>query len=110
MDLIDSRSPAQCGNPEFPLQPRTRDQAGPSPSRASRPEGAMSDRSKGDRATGKGIQSVEIGYELLVTLSKLAEPASLTDIALANAMTPSKAYFYLTSLVRVGLVHKQAED
>lgn len=66
--------------------------------------------SKADQATGKGIQSVEIGYELLVTLSKLAEPASLKEIALANRMTPSKAYFYLTSLVRVGLVHKQAED
>ena len=67
-------------------------------------------RGRPEDATSKGIQSVEIGYALLVTLSKLAEPASLKEIAQANGMTPSKAFFYLTSLVRVGLVHKQPED
>ncbi|MDB5594255.1 MAG: IclR family transcriptional regulator [Hyphomicrobiales bacterium] len=54
----------------------------------------------------KGIQSVEIGCEMLMHLSRSRQPASLTLLAAELAMSPSKAYFYLTSLVRSGLVSR----
>jgi DNA-binding IclR family transcriptional regulator len=57
----------------------------------------------------KGIQSVEIGCDLLRCLSELHSPATLTEIASALGMSASKAYFYVTSFVRKGLVRKDED-
>jgi len=54
----------------------------------------------------KGIQSVEVGWEILHYLSESPAPASLTAIGSALGMSPSKAFFYVTSFLRMGLVTK----
>jgi DNA-binding IclR family transcriptional regulator len=55
----------------------------------------------------KGIQSVEIGYRLLACFSASTEPLTLKQIAEAAGMASNKAYFYLTSFTRVGLVVRE---
>jgi DNA-binding IclR family transcriptional regulator len=62
---------------------------------------------KSDSAS-KGIQSIEQGYRLLEALEHSGGGLSLKDLAAAVGMSPSKAHFYLTSLVRVGLVSQAA--
>jgi DNA-binding IclR family transcriptional regulator len=61
---------------------------------------------RGERA---GIQSIEVGAPLLVALTDAAGPMTLTALADAAEMTPSKAHKYLASFVRVGLVSQSAE-
>ena len=58
------------------------------------------------RGERTGIQSIEVGLPLLVALTDAAGPMTLTDLAGAADMTPSKAHKYLASFVRVGLVPK----
>ncbi|MBO2463945.1 IclR family transcriptional regulator [Actinomadura violacea] len=52
----------------------------------------------------QGIQSVELAMTVLQALEEGLGPMSLTQIASASAMGPSKAHRYLVSLARVGLV------
>jgi DNA-binding IclR family transcriptional regulator len=52
----------------------------------------------------QGIQSVENAMTVLLALEQGLGPMSLTQIAAASAMAPSKAHRYLVSLARVGLV------
>ncbi|MEV0848177.1 IclR family transcriptional regulator [Streptomyces sp. NPDC049954] len=52
----------------------------------------------------QGIQSVELAMTVLVALEEARGPMSLTQIAAASGMQPSKAHRYLVSLARVGLV------
>jgi DNA-binding IclR family transcriptional regulator len=52
----------------------------------------------------RGIQSVEIGYRVLLAVQAATGPASLKDIAARTGLTPSAAHNYLASLVRTGLV------
>lgn len=55
--------------------------------------------------SSKGIQSIEVGYRVLQALEEAPGGAlSLTGIAQASGMAPSKCHFYLTSFMRVGLV------
>jgi DNA-binding IclR family transcriptional regulator len=56
----------------------------------------------------KGIQSLEVGMSVLECIERAAGPLSLTKIAQACGMTASKAYFYLVSLSRVGLVSQDS--
>jgi DNA-binding IclR family transcriptional regulator len=60
-------------------------------------------------APPKGIQSIEIGYRLLGCFLAAPGPHTLTSLAAAAGMTPTKAHFYLTSLVRVGLLAKNGD-
>ncbi len=62
--------------------------------------------SEGGVKQQKGIQSVEIGYKLLMGFSSATGALSLKQLAQAAGMTPAKAYFYLTSFTRVGLVER----
>jgi DNA-binding IclR family transcriptional regulator len=55
-------------------------------------------------STRQGIQSVELAMTVLQALEKGLGPMSLTQIAAAAGMMPSKAHRYLVSLGRVGLV------
>ena len=52
----------------------------------------------------QGIQSVELAMKVLQAIEEGLGPMSLTQIATAADMGPSKAHRYLVSLARVGLV------
>ena len=56
----------------------------------------------------QGIQSVEIAMTVLLTLEECGGPMSLTQLAAASGMQPSKVHRYLVSLSRVGLVAQSA--
>jgi DNA-binding IclR family transcriptional regulator len=55
-----------------------------------------------------GIQSIEVGGRLLRAFVSTTAPTSLTELAAAAGMSPSKAHRYLASFIRIGLV-KQSE-
>lgn len=55
-----------------------------------------------------GIQSVEVGFELLTALAKAAGPINLKDLALSAGMSAAKAHRYLVSFQRMGLVQQDA--
>jgi DNA-binding IclR family transcriptional regulator len=57
-----------------------------------------------ERPARQGIQSVEIAMTVLDALESAHGPASLTQLAAASGMQPSKVHRYLVSLVRIGLV------
>jgi len=52
----------------------------------------------------RGIQSIEIGSELLLQLAKQVRPVALKDLAKAAGMTPGKAHPYMVSFLKVGFV------
>jgi DNA-binding IclR family transcriptional regulator len=54
----------------------------------------------------RGIQSVEVGGELLRALTEYGEPMMLRDLASSAGMPPAKAHPYLVSFVRLGLVEQ----
>lgn len=56
----------------------------------------------------QGIQSVERAADVLRALEEGLGPMTLTQIAAAAGMSPSKAHRYLVSLGRVGLVSQSA--
>ena len=58
----------------------------------------------------QGIQSVELAMTVLQAIEDSHGPVSLTQIALASGMQPSKAHRYLVSLARVGLVTQSARS
>ena len=51
-----------------------------------------------------GIQSVEVGFELLSALSQATGALMLRDLAAAAGMSAAKAHRYLVSFQRMGLV------
>ena len=51
-----------------------------------------------------GIQSVEVGFELLSALSDAPGALMLRDLAAAAGMSAAKAHRYLVSFQRMGLV------
>lgn len=52
----------------------------------------------------KGIQSIEVGYQILEALEAAPGPVALKQLAANAGMSASKARFYLNSLMRCGLV------
>jgi len=58
----------------------------------------------------QGIQSVEIAMTVLDAVEAGGAPVSLTQIAKATGMTPSKAHRYLVSLSRAGLIAQSRES
>lgn len=54
------------------------------------------------------VQSVEVGMSLLITLSRLGASVSLSRLAQATKMPPSKAHRYLRALINSGLVTQDA--
>ncbi|MFP5467547.1 MAG: IclR family transcriptional regulator [Gammaproteobacteria bacterium] len=59
------------------------------------------DESEPQRA---GIQSVEVGFELLKALSEVPGALMLRDLAAAAGMSAAKAHRYLVSFQRMGLI------
>ena len=56
----------------------------------------------------RGIQSFEIGTQLLVELARHVAPMALKDLAKAAGMTAGKAHPYLVSFLKVGFVTQEA--
>lgn len=60
------------------------------------------DETKGPR----GIQSIEVGGQLLLALAHHGRPMALKDLARLAGMTPAKAHPYLVSFIKFGLVEQ----
>ena len=57
----------------------------------------------------RGIQSIEVGGELLRALAASPGPMALRDLARESGMDPSKAHRYLVSFGKLGLVAQDAD-
>jgi DNA-binding IclR family transcriptional regulator len=56
----------------------------------------------------RGIQSVELGSQLLVALARHVAPMALRDLAKAAGMSTGKAHPYMVSFLKVGFVTQDA--
>jgi DNA-binding IclR family transcriptional regulator len=56
----------------------------------------------------RGIQSIEVGGQVLVALTAAGGPLALRDLARASNMDASKAHRYLVSFGKLGLVKQDA--
>ena len=81
---------------------------GPSPAVRTSRDGGEAVRDQGSDDARQGIQSVEIAMTVLLTLEEGGGAMSLTQLATASGMQPSKVHRYLVSLSRVGLVAQSA--
>ena len=59
--------------------------------------------------TGLGIQSVEIGIDILKTIGHAQKPLSISEIAERCDMSKSRLHRYLTSLYRTGFLSRDTE-
>jgi DNA-binding IclR family transcriptional regulator len=57
-------------------------------------------------AAQRGIQSIEVGGQLLLALAHHGRPLALKDLAAASGMTPAKAHPYLVSFGKLGLIEQ----
>jgi DNA-binding IclR family transcriptional regulator len=55
----------------------------------------------------RGIQSVEVGGQLLLALAEHGRAMALKDLAREAGMPPAKAHPYLVSFVKLGLIEQQ---
>ncbi|MCX7893652.1 MAG: helix-turn-helix domain-containing protein [Burkholderiales bacterium] len=62
----------------------------------------------GDARSPRGIQSIEVGGQLLKALVRAGSALALKDLARAAGMTPAKAHPYLVSFGKLGLVEQDA--
>ncbi|MCV2365165.1 IclR family transcriptional regulator [Paucibacter sp. DJ1R-11] len=56
----------------------------------------------------RGIQSIEVGGQLLTALAHHGRPLALKDLAREAEMAPAKAHPYLVSFIKLGLVEQEA--
>ena len=59
---------------------------------------------KAESAKQRGIQSMEVGGQLLLALVQHGSPMALKDLARDAAMAPAKAHPYLVSFNKLGLI------
>jgi DNA-binding IclR family transcriptional regulator len=59
--------------------------------------------------TQRGIQSIEVGGQVLTALAHHARPMALKDLARAAGMAPAKAHPYLVSYARIGLIEQDPQ-
>ena len=78
--------------------------ATPSPARRSRSTSAAEPEDDSPEASRAGIQSVEVGFELLRALADAPGALMLRDLAAGAGMSAAKAHRYLVSFQRMGLV------
>jgi DNA-binding IclR family transcriptional regulator len=72
------------------------------PAAARRPAKKAAPAPRGQR----GIQSVEVGGQLLLALAHHGGPMALKDLAREAGMTPAKAHPYLVSFGKLGLIEQ----
>ena len=58
----------------------------------------------------QGIQSIEIGAQLLSALAANGRSMKLSELALKAGMPPAKAHRYLVSFIRMGLIEQDANS
>lgn len=58
----------------------------------------------------RGIQSIEVGGQLLLALVHHGGPMALKDLAREAGMAPAKAHPYLVSFARVGLIEQDRDS
>jgi DNA-binding IclR family transcriptional regulator len=58
----------------------------------------------------RGIQSVEVGGQLLLALAHQGRPMALKDLARAAGMSAAKAHPYLVSFGKLGLIEQDAHS
>ncbi|HMM84200.1 IclR family transcriptional regulator [Azohydromonas sp.] len=70
----------------------------------------MDDTTLGDHGArgSRGIQSIEVGGQLLLALAHHGRPMALKDLARDAGMPPAKAHPYLVSFGKLGLVERDA--
>lgn len=77
------------------------------PSSASKPPRSASKAKPATTPHGqRGIQSVEVGGQLLRALAHHGRPMALKDLARESGMTPAKAHPYLVSFGKLGLIEQ----
>ncbi|MDM4767333.1 IclR family transcriptional regulator [Pelomonas sp. SE-A7] len=67
----------------------------------------MSENQEAERGGPRGIQSVEVGGQLLIALAAQGRPMALKDLAREAGMVPAKAHPYLVSFIKLGLVEQE---
>ncbi len=98
---VQNRPPLPPTMPAAPRLPAT----AVAPARAPRRTAALAtDPTDDDEPLRAGIQSVEVGFELLNALSNAPGSLMLRDLAAAAGMSAAKAHRYLVSFQRMGLV------
>ncbi|MDM0116094.1 IclR family transcriptional regulator [Variovorax sp. J22R133] len=60
--------------------------------------------------TQRGIQSIEVGGQLLLALASFGRPMALKDLAREARMPAAKAHPYLVSFGRIGLIEQDPES
>ena len=59
-----------------------------------------------ENTSPRGIQSIEVGGQLLTALAHHGRPLALKDLAAAAGMAAAKAHPYLVSFIKIGLVEQ----
>lgn len=73
---------------------------------ATMPEQADDSTAEAPGRTSRGIQSVEVGGQLLKALARSGRRMALKDLARDADMTPAKAHPYLVSFGKLGLIEQ----
>ncbi|MDC8783578.1 IclR family transcriptional regulator [Roseateles koreensis] len=63
-----------------------------------------------DKQGPRGIQSIEVGGQLLIALAHHGRPMALKDLARESGMAPAKAHPYLVSFIKLGLVEQETSS
>lgn len=63
-----------------------------------------------DSRPQRGIQSIEVGGQLLRALVQEGRPMALKDLARTAGMVPGKAHPYLVSFAKLGLIEQQTSS
>ena len=69
---------------------------------------SSSSAERGEESPQQGIQSIEVGAQVLRALEAGRGPMALSEVARHCAMHPAKVHRYLVSLVRAGLASQDA--
>ncbi|WP_342128479.1 IclR family transcriptional regulator [Hydrogenophaga sp. OTU3427] len=78
----------------------------PSPPLAARAEDFDGEADSGAGRGPRGIQSIEVGSQLLKALARSGRAMALKDLARAADLTPAKSHPYLVSFCKVGLIEQ----
>ncbi|MBM4761161.1 IclR family transcriptional regulator [Bacillus sp. B15-48] len=60
----------------------------------------------GEETKSQGIQSIEVGIDILKKIAEAGKPVTITEIAVICETSKSKLHRYLTSFVRTGILEK----